>query len=364
MHSKIFMLFHKYLAIFLLFFAPLIGNAYGGKFVIPPEARKDLTEQRALLGEIVRKLDETSRRIATTNSDITSASDSITFHEKESQKAKAQLERKQAYDRDNPGEIVEQLRAAEEKNIESARALSEAKDRRAKYEAELIAHKKLAARQYNEFLKQQKSFEREIDRVVEVGLQERLSSLQVSKVVEVTERVPCGNDPIPVCKERSKKAAELKASEQGSVVLINSLTEIKNFKMTKDELRSEVRATLSNKTFSNQHLIGETEYETTITANVEPVVGDALSKQISDNIRSDIYSQVGGRIDYRHIQNPDTVVDRTPETNSYSPKMADKKREVLQEEAQQGGAQEEEAPEEEAVERRPTRKLEKPMFTF
>jgi hypothetical protein len=364
MGSKVFMLFHKSLVNFVLC-AFIFGYAYGGKLVIAPETLKDLSEQRALLGESIKKLDEINRKVATAKSDISTANDSVRFFEKENKKAKVNLEKKQAYDRDNPGEIVEQLRAAEEKNIETSRALGEAKEKRAIYESELIAHNKLAARQHNEFLKQQKSFEREVDRAVDIGLQDKLQTLQVSRMVEATERVPCGNDPIPVCKERSKKAAEQKASEQGSVVLINSLTEVKNFKLTKDELRSEVRATLSNKTFSNQHLIGETEYETTVTANVEPVVGETLREQIADNIRSDIYRMVGGRVDYSLVQDPDEEEAAQPLKRSASRSGAEKKRKAPQEEAQQEEAPQEEATQqEEAPVQRAPRKLEKPMFTF
>ena len=355
------MLLHKSLA-GLAVVALLSVNAYAGKLDIPAETMRDLSDQRLLLGDIVKKLDETNRRIATAKSDMHSADDSIQFAESESKKAKANLEKKQAYDRDNPGEIVEQLRAAEEKNQTASRAVEDAKEKRAKYEADLIALNKVAAEQHNEFLKQQKSFEREIDRVVDIGLQERLRVLQVSKIVEVTERVPCGDDPIPVCKERSKKAAELKASEQGSVVGVNSMTEVKNFKLTKEELRSEVSATLSNKVFSNQHLIGETEYETTVKANVEPVIGDSLREQMASNIRSDIYNQVGGRIDYSQVQDPEDAGDDAPPVKRVASKKKAVKKPVVVEEAPV-----EEAPVEEAsvvAAPRPSRKVEKPMISF
>lgn len=361
---------YKYLRYSSIFMATLLacGNVHAERLSIPQDTLTDLTQQRALLGDIVRKLDETSRKISAVKSDMEASDQSIALLEAERKRAKANLEKKQAYDRDNPGEIVEQLRMAEDRNKNAARAVEDAKAKRSKSESDLIALNKQADGQYSEFLKQQKSFEREIDRVVDVTLQDRLKALQVSKTVEATESVPCGDDPIPVCKERSKKAAELKASEQGSIVVINSMTEVKNFKLTKEELRSEVSATLSNKTYFNQHLIGETAYETSIRATVEPAIGDTLRDQMADNIRADIYSMVGGRIDYTQVQNPGDVAQDAAPAKRAAQRKTSKAPQQVPEEAPAAAppreeATREEAPKEDAPKPK-VRKLEKPIFSF
>jgi len=338
--------------------------AFAGSFVIAPEQLGDLRDQRALLASKVKELDAVSQQIAVAQADRRAASSSIRHLESDNQQAKDKLEKLQAFDRDNPGTISqEQLRAAEDQNRKAFAALRAARDKKDGAESQINSLSVDASEKYAEFLRLQKSYERDVDRVVDTQLQQRLSALQVKKEVTVTEKVACGDDSIPVCKERSKKAAELKASETGSVVFVNSLTEVKNFKLSKEEIRSEVQATLSNKVFSNQHMVGETEYETTITANVEPAIGDSLRDQMADAIRNQVYDIVGGKIDFSQVQNPaqlaadsgqgdDEVVPVKPSKN--------RKKKVADPVDEQPAVQEEAPPQPAPVRRR----IEKPTFTF
>ncbi len=344
-------------------------SAAAASFTIAPEMLHDLRDQRVLLADKVKELDEVSKQIVVAQADRRSAITSIRRLEGENDQAKAKLEKLQEFDRDNPGTISqEQLRAAEDQNRQAFRQLKEAKDKKAGAETRINSLSVDASTRYAEFLRLQKSFERDVDRVVDTQLQERLRVVQVKKEITATEKVPCGDDSIPVCKERSKKAAELKASEMGSVVFVNSLTEVKNFKLSKEELRSEVQATLSNKVFSNQHMVGETEYETTITANVEPVIGDTLRQQMADGIRSQVYDTVGGRIDFSQIQNPAQLAggseDGEEEVVPVKPTKGRKKRAVEAVEEQQAPQEETPRTQPPAPAPAPVRRLEKPTFSF
>jgi hypothetical protein len=342
--------------------------ALAGSFTIAPEQLGDLRDQRALLAGKVKELDNVSKQIVVAQANKRSAISSIRRLESENEQARAKLEKLQGFDRDNPGTISqEQLRAAEDQNRKAFSNLTDAKEKKSAAETKINALNVDASDKYAEFLRLQKSFERDVDRVVDNQLQERLRALQVKKEVTVTEKVPCGDDSIPVCKERSKKAAELKASETGSVVFVNSLTEVKNFKLSREEIRSEVQASLSNKVFSNQHMVGETEYETTITANVEPAIGDSLREQMANSIRSQVYDIVGGRIDFSQVQNPaqtadsgqdseEVVLDRSPRS---------KKKKVVEVVEEQPAPQEVAPPPQPAPTQAPTRRrIEKPTFTF
>lgn len=341
------------------------AGALAAPFTIAPELLGDLRDQRVLLAAKVKELDEVSKQIVVAQADKRAATSSIRRLESDSEQARNKLEKLQAFDRDNPGMISrEQVVAAEDQNRQAFAALKAAKEKKSDAEARINLLSVDSSAKYAEFLRLQKSFERDVDRVVDTQLQERLRVLQVKKEVTATERVACGDDSIPVCKERSKKAAELKASEMGSVVFVNSLTEVKNFKLSKEELRSEVQATLSNKVFSNQHMVGETEYETTVTANVEPVIGDTVRAQIAGGIRSQVYDMVGGRIDFSQVQDPSQFSDDRGEEETAPVRTAKpKKKKVVQEEP----VEEQEPPQEEAPSRPappPVRRLEKPMFTF
>lgn len=304
------MVFRSSLMLVALVFS--FGQVFAAPIVIAPEQVRDLKDQRALLGAQIKKLDNISKQIASVQAEKSAAKASVQQQEAESKEARTKLEKLQNFDRDNPGEISPaQLNAAVDRNKQAFSALKEAREHVVNADARTNSLSSEASTQYAEFLRLQKSFERDVSRVVDGQVDQQIRGLQVSKDVEVTERVPCGDDSIPVCKERSKKAAELKATERGSVVFVNSFTEVKNFKLSKEELRSEVQATLTNKVFSNQHMVGETEYETTIKATVVPAISDSLREQIAGAMRSEVYAVVGGKIDYSQVQDPSKLANST-----------------------------------------------------
>ncbi len=344
------------------------NGVLAASFKIEPQQLHDLRDQRVLLADKVKELDDVNKQILIAQADRRAAMTSIGRLQGESEQAKMKLEKLQEFDRDNPGTISqEQLHAAEDQNRDAFRLLKEAKDKKVAAETRINALNVDASTKYADFLRLQKSFERDVDRVVDEQLQERLAAVQVKKEITATEKVACGDDSIPVCKERSKKAAELKATEMGSVVFVNSLTEVKNFKLSKEELRSEVQATLSNKVFSNQHMVGETEYETTITATVEPVIGDTLREQMAGAIRSQVYEMVGGRMDFSQVQNPSQATAYgEPGGEETAPSKSSRGKKKKAAEAEEPAPQEAEpqpAPVP-APAPRPVRRLEKPTFTF
>lgn len=343
------------------------GHAFAGPIVIAPEELRDLKEQRNQLSAQIKRLDNISKQVAAAQAEKSAAKASIRRQEAESNEARIKLEKLQNFDRDNPGEISpKQLNAAVDRNKQAFSALKLAKENLASADSRINTLGSEASTQYAEYLRMQKSFERDVNRVVDVHVDEQIRILQVSKEVEVTERVACGDDSIPVCKERSKKAAELKATERGSVVFINSFTEVKNFKLSKEELRSEVQATLTNKVFSNQHFVGDSEYETTIRASVVPAISPALREQMAGAIRSEVYGIVGGRIDYSQVQNPSHLVSSAQagaedfEEAPPAAKPANAKKRDFEPQQEVPAVQEVPPP----PPQRAPRRLEKPTFTF
>ena len=297
-------------------------HVFATPLMIAPEQLYDLRGQRTQLDAKVKELNESNKQISVSQADNSSAKETIKLQEAVSKKAKANLEKKQAYDRENPGEITEQLRVAEENNKQATRALKDTEEKRADTESKFNKLNTSAVRQYAEFKRLQKSYEGDVDRVVDHQLQENIRALQVSKVMEVSAQVSCGDESITACKERSKKSAELKASEQGSVVLVNSLTEVKNFKLTKEELRSEVRATLSDEKILSQNFIGDSGFETKISVKVERAISESLREQMAGAIRAEIYTMVGGRIDYAQVQNPSLLQELRADESILASKSA------------------------------------------
>jgi hypothetical protein len=105
-------------------------------------------------------------------------------------------------------------------------------------------------------------------------------------------------------------------------------------------------------------MVGETEYETTITASVEPVIGDGLREQMAAAIRAQVYDKVGGKIDFSQVQDPSQSDSGYAEDEPKPTRNAKKK--VVQEEE----VEEQPAPRQPAPAPAPVRRLEKPIFTF
>lgn len=342
------------------------AHAFAASIVIAPEQLRDLKDQRNQLGAQIKKLDNISKQIAAVQAEKSGEKDSIKRLEAESNDARISLEKMQNFDRESPGSISpEKLKAAADRNKQAYSAVKDAKEHVAGADAKINTFNSDASVQYAEFLRLQTSFERDVSRVVDVHVGEQVRALQVSKEVEVTERVPCGDDSVPVCKERSKKAAELKATERGSAVLVNSFTEVKNFKLSKEELRSEVQATLTNKVFSNQHFVNDSEYETTIKATVVPAISNAMREQMASAIRSEVYAIVGGKIDYSQVQNPSKLAgggqpDAQADEEAPPPVKPAKSKKKIEPQQETPVVEEEPPP----PPQRAPRKLEKPTFTF
>jgi len=211
----------------------------------------------------------------------------------------------QDFDRDHPGSISASQLTEDENEYKTAyQELQTSKDNIFEKEKENSRLVRKSEGIYRDIQSMRLPFDRDLHQTSDLLMNERLKSRQANKEITATAKIPCGDESIQSCKARSVKAAELKAVEMGSVVFVSSLTEINNYKLTKEDLRSEVQAILTNKRYSNQHLIGEAEYETTVTANVEAVIGKGLQKQMSDNIRQDIMNQLGGNIDFSKVQKP------------------------------------------------------------
>jgi hypothetical protein len=266
----------------------------------------ELSDKNAQIRAKINELDEVGRQLVAAKAKKKSASDSIERLEDESDAALAKLDRLQQIDREDPDAVApDKITAAKDANRKAKAALRAANDNSIAATEELKSLNNSALEKYEEFKRLESAFERDVDTAVTSQVDRQIRALQASKEVTGFGRVSCGDDSPKKCKDRALKAAEQDASEKGSVVFVNSFTEIKNFKLSKEEVRSEVSATLSNKEVLSQKMIGEAEgWEASIKAKVDPVIGDALRDQMAEGTRAEIYSSVGGKVDPGQVRNP------------------------------------------------------------
>ncbi|MDH5765466.1 MAG: hypothetical protein OEZ38_05555 [Gammaproteobacteria bacterium] len=127
--------------------------------------------------------------------------------------------------------------------------------------------------------------------IVNKELQTRIESIQISRDVTATGKYTCTEINLSTCRERARKNAEQSAVEQGSSVFVNSMTEVKNFQLSKEVVRSEVGATLSNIKEVEKGWKGDDTWAVTITATVTP--------SLSGKIRNDMYATVENDLNTR-----------------------------------------------------------------
>lgn len=128
--------------------------------------------------------------------------------------------------------------------------------------------------------------------IVEKELKKRIRSFKVSKKVTAKGRYSCGELKLPVCKARARKNAEQVAVEQGSSVLINSMTEVRNFQLSKEIIRSEVGATLSNVKVTKKNWLGEDTWVVAISATVTPSLSNHLKSEMYANVENDLNTKL------------------------------------------------------------------------
>lgn len=260
---------------------------------------RDLRAQQQRLEEKLKTLGEQSKTIFAIQAEIDSTRASLGRLQANNERAGKRLEALQDVERKNPDSIQpEKLREAEEENRRTYRALTDARDNIGKLESRLLDIRMSVVQENATFDQLRREHEGRIDALVHRQVEERTRALQVKKSVEATGTAGCEQLTLAACRQLSQKNAELKASEQGSVVVIDSMTEVRNFKLTKEELRSTVSALLSDVTVLEQKLVDEQYYQTRISATVTPAISPALRRQLRESARSDLMARLGEPLNY------------------------------------------------------------------
>jgi hypothetical protein len=275
------------------------GHAWAQRTAVTAEDIRDLRAQRSSLEGKLKVLSEKSKVIAAKQGEINSTKAALSSLQAENERAGQRLETLQDVERKNPESIQpEKLKAAEDENRRSYRSLTEARRRVSKLESELIDLKSSVVQENADFEHARREYVGHLDVLTDRQVEERIRAFQVTKTTEASGTASCEQVTLTACRHLSQKNAELKASEQGSVVVIDSMTEVKNFKLSKEELRSVVSATLSDVRVLEQKLVNEQYYQTRISATVSPAISPAFRQQLRDGARAELLAKAGGPLDY------------------------------------------------------------------
>jgi hypothetical protein len=140
-----------------------------------------------------------------------------------------------------------------------------------------------------------KDYEARIGGLVERVLAPRKNEFQKPQAVDATGIVSCNDMPVKECKEKSLREAERQAIERGSVIVVDSITEISNSTMTKDQIRSATRGRISSREILEAKFVNnDTAFQTHIHAQVTPGLGTELLTEMRHAARLDIEAEIGG----------------------------------------------------------------------
>ncbi|MFT6103314.1 MAG: hypothetical protein ACJA2B_001765 [Candidatus Endobugula sp.] len=163
----------------------------------------------------------------------------------------------------------------------------------------------------------QDSVDRMIDKLANEELNRQFKSLRKSQDIEIVIAETCSLSVTKDdCIDKARVLAERDAAERGSLVVIDAVTEVKNFNLTKDEVRSRVSARISNiqvfkKTFDLTEDRTGWRVEYGITATVTPAIHDGMRNQL----KLQVTTMFRGKINFRDVQTADLpdIVELPPE---------------------------------------------------
>lgn len=234
------------------------------------------------------------QELTNTNLDFETSSSNLEQLKHDKALANQKLARFQKLDRENPDIGLGPKVVSAQKEYQEAHQQVKSEEKRQstlKQSIKEISLKEAQAK--NSLQKIKKQLESIRNSIVEKKLEQSIKQLQRPQEHIGTKEVFCGDkETVRSCRERAQKEAELNASEKGSVVVIDHVSEIKNFKIQKDEVRSEVRAQLSNIRVVDKGWTGDNSYRYQIKALVSPLISSELRSQMRQSIVLDLDSSI------------------------------------------------------------------------
>lgn len=140
----------------------------------------------------------------------------------------------------------------------------------------------------------QKSIDRMSAELAEKQLNAELAQIQKPQNIRVSAIETCSLSVTKDdCMDKARIKAEREAAERGSLVVVDTVTEVKNFNLTKDEARSRVTARISDIRIIKQTFDltpdktgWRVEYE--ISALVTPAITDNMRNELKQQIISSL----------------------------------------------------------------------------
>ena len=139
------------------------------------------------------------------------------------------------------------------------------------------------------------------DSLTDALVQDEINKIQSPKriPVDVVENCSADNFTAKQCRDKAKLRAEREASEKGSITVVDTLTEIKNFNLTRDEASTRVSAQISDIVVTKDTRKVNADFtvwtiEYSIIATVTPRITDEMMQTLKAQARRDMGSTMIG----------------------------------------------------------------------
>ncbi|MDB4838010.1 hypothetical protein OAH87_06035 [Marinomonas sp.] len=200
------------------------------------------------------------------------------------------------FDLENPGAVsFEKLSSKRELMRQAFENFKSSRDQVAYKESALAESGRSLSATQNQFQSAINSLKISGSEEIEIQLQERKKLFEVPQTVTVSIDYFCTEDEtFKRCRQSAQERAELSAIEQGAVVLVSSITRMKDLKIESESVKSEVNGRITNKqSVKSQAIMGSEfggiHYE--MIATVQPNLSDAMLTQIKNSIALDVFGK-------------------------------------------------------------------------
>jgi predicted nuclease with TOPRIM domain len=257
--------------------------------------QKQLNDYKFKYQQAVEEANKAKTNLQTRQIQLNSANSRLLTLEQERDAEDVKLDRLRATAKKMPGvDLYDQIRQQHDVVYEAGKRYAD-QAQTVKGLGERIA---IDRTQYSIAMERQKGLQSSIEGILNQlaasEFKKRLDKINRSQTVKASVRETCSLQlTVQNCRDQARTKAERKAAENGSVVMVESVTEVKNFNMTKDEIRSRIKVSISNVKVERD------EYNLTpdktgwvvdyaIVATVTPVISSAMRKDMKAQIVSEI----------------------------------------------------------------------------
>lgn len=247
---------------------------------------------------------ESNTRLQSLIADIQSSETRLNALAKEKINASDTLENLQRIDRENPAlGLSDKVKESRERNRKSHELFSNETDNLNELKSQQISFKNDVKGKIHLLNSIRGEIQQVQQNLVAAKAQSQIERFNKTTTVEGYAEVGCGDESPRQCQSRAKRNAERNATEKGSVVLVDAATNIVDFELAQDDIKTEVQAQLSNVEVLKRGWVGDTSYMFRIRADVTPIISNNMRHKIEVSIASSLDFDVPPKLQVESGQN-------------------------------------------------------------